>query len=124
MQEIKVRIKELRMQHGLTMAQFAKSIGVSAGNVGDWESEKRPSVPGAQALIAIAQTYNISIDWLLMGVTPAASDKSLYSTYIKPQYAAHPQLFQQLAEQALTMSEDELYTLLHDMQRKKAYRIG
>lgn len=125
MQDIKARIRWLRKQHGLTMAQFAKSIQVSPGNVGDWESEKRPSVPGAQALIQIAKTYDVSIDWLLMGAAsqPAASNQS-YSAYIKPEYAAHPELYQQLTELALTMTEEELLRLIQSIQQHEDYRIG
>lgn len=49
------------------MQQFADKIQVSVGNVGDWESEKRTSVPGASTLVAIANTFNVSLDWLLLG---------------------------------------------------------
>ncbi|RED58012.1 helix-turn-helix domain-containing protein [Cohnella lupini] len=67
MDPIKDRLRHLRRENGLTMAEFASKISVSPGNVGDWESEQRPSIPGAKALIAIAQKFNVSLDWLLLG---------------------------------------------------------
>lgn len=35
-----VLLKELRAKKGMTQAQLAKAIGVSPGNVGDWETGK------------------------------------------------------------------------------------
>lgn len=67
MDGIKQRIKDLRKKHGLTMAEFSARIHVSPGNVGDWESEKRSSTPGTKALIAIAEEFQISLDWLILG---------------------------------------------------------
>ncbi|MEK4146875.1 helix-turn-helix domain-containing protein [Robertmurraya sp. FSL W8-0741] len=61
------RIKFLREKHGLSQAAFAKRIGVSAGNVGDWESEKKKSLPGAKAIYAIAKEFEVTADWLLDG---------------------------------------------------------
>nr|WP_269846502.1 helix-turn-helix transcriptional regulator [Paenibacillus roseus] len=57
----------MRQELGMTMAEFSYEIHVSPGNVGDWESEKRSSTPGTKALVAIAEAYNVSLDWLLLG---------------------------------------------------------
>ena len=35
-----ILLKELRAKKGMTQAQLAKAIGVSPGNVGDWETGK------------------------------------------------------------------------------------
>ena len=61
------RIKLLREKHGLSQAAFGKRIGVSSGNVGDWESEKKKSLPGAKAIYTIAKEFEVSADWLLAG---------------------------------------------------------
>ena len=63
--DIVERIKELRTKTGLSQAKFASLIGVSAGNVGTWESGA--SLPGALALKNIALKLGCSIDWLLTG---------------------------------------------------------
>ncbi|MBB6736006.1 helix-turn-helix domain-containing protein [Cohnella zeiphila] len=67
MHTIKQRLKHIRQASNLSMAEFGEKIGVSAGNVGDWESERRPTVPGARALVSIAETFSVSLDWLLLG---------------------------------------------------------
>lgn len=61
------RIKLLREKHGLSQAAFGRRIGVSSGNVGDWESEKKKSLPGAKAIYTIAKEFQVSADWLLAG---------------------------------------------------------
>ncbi|WP_270171244.1 helix-turn-helix domain-containing protein [Paenibacillus sp. SYP-B4298] len=86
MYSVKKRLRQLRQELGLTMSEFSQQIHVSAGNVGDWESEKRSSTPGAKALIAIANTYNVSLDWLLLGKNvpfPAESKPTSNSTLIE-----------------------------------------
>lgn len=110
MDEIKLRIRKLRKENELTMAEFAKSLGVSAGNVGDWESETRKSVPGASALIAIANTYDVSIDWILLGVEK--EQQTSYSEFIKPEYASDSKLFEQIVESMLRLGKTELYQVL------------
>ncbi|GAB2699381.1 helix-turn-helix domain-containing protein [Paenibacillus thermoaerophilus] len=64
-EEIYRRIEQLIRSQGITQAEFARSIRVSTGNVGDWKRGK--SMPGAGVLIDIAKTYQISLDWLLLG---------------------------------------------------------
>ena len=66
-QQITARIKELRLQHNLSMGKFAEAIHVSAGNVGDWENPNKNSTPTVKALVAIAETFNVSLNWLLLG---------------------------------------------------------
>lgn len=58
-----VLLKELRAQKGLTQGQLAKAIGVSPGNVGDWETGK--SKPGYNALAALTRIFEVSADYLL-----------------------------------------------------------
>lgn len=67
MHEINERVKEIRLKNNLSMAKFADVIGVSPGNVGDWEGGKKKSVPSAAALIAISSSFDVSLDWLMTG---------------------------------------------------------
>lgn len=62
---LKERLKQIREKHGLSQAKFAERIGVSAGNVGDWEVGR--VAPGANALANIAAAFDISLDWLIIG---------------------------------------------------------
>lgn len=56
-------LKELRNRSGITQGQLAKEIGVSPGNVGDWETGK--SKPGYLALASLARFFEVSADYLL-----------------------------------------------------------
>lgn len=58
-----VLLKELRSKKGITQGQLAKKIGVSPGNVGDWETGK--SKPGYSALAALTRIFEVSADYLL-----------------------------------------------------------
>lgn len=63
--DVSDRIKLLRDLAHMSQAKFGQSIGVSAGNVGDWERGR--AKPGADALLALSRHFNISIDWILTG---------------------------------------------------------
>ena len=81
------RIKNLRLKEGLSQAKFAELIGVSPGNVGQWETYN--SLPGAAALKEIAQKLECSSDWILFGIEKSQEEsidmsadvKSLISLY-------------------------------------------
>lgn len=63
--DVPKRLKYLRDTHNMSQAQFAEIIKVSPGNVAAWELGK--VLPGSKALINIAQKFDVSIDWLLLG---------------------------------------------------------
>lgn len=56
-------LKELRLEKRITQPQLAEAIGVSKGNVGDWETGK--SKPGYTALVALAKYFDVTADFLL-----------------------------------------------------------
>ena len=56
-------LKKLRSEKNLTQGQLAKEVGVSPGNVGDWETGK--SKPGYNALASLARIFEVSADYLL-----------------------------------------------------------
>ena len=57
------KLKELRRRDGITQLQAAKHLGVSLGAVGNWESGKR--TPDAEMLVHIADTFGVTVDYLL-----------------------------------------------------------
>lgn len=67
MNEIGKRIKQLREQRGIKAIELAEAIGASQGNISDWENDKKKSTPTAKSLIAIANFFDISLDWLMTG---------------------------------------------------------
>ena len=56
-------LKQLRREKSVTQFQLAEAIGVSPGNVGDWETGK--SRPGYKALVSLSHFFNVSADVLL-----------------------------------------------------------
>ncbi|MEC1178506.1 helix-turn-helix transcriptional regulator [Metasolibacillus meyeri] len=76
MNEIGQRIKDLRKQRNIKAIELANTIGVSQGNISDWESDKKKSTPTSKSLIAIANFFDVSLDWLMTGEdrSPQLSD--------------------------------------------------
>ena len=56
-------LKQLRAKKGVSQLELAKAIGVSNGNVGDWERGR--SKPGYDALIALSRFFEVSAGRLL-----------------------------------------------------------
>ena len=57
------RLQKQRLLRGLSQKQVAVSIGVSPGNVSNYESGER--TPSLEKLIALADLYHCSTDYLL-----------------------------------------------------------
>lgn len=72
--DIGYRVKCIRKENNLNQIQFAKSIGISQGNLS--EIEIGNSNPSAETLISIRTQYNVNLNWLLTGV--AADDGTTY----------------------------------------------
>nr|DAR93069.1 MAG TPA: helix-turn-helix domain protein [Caudoviricetes sp.] len=69
-------LKDLRAKNGYTQGQLAKMLGVSPGNVGDWETGK--SKPGYSALASLARIFEVSADYLLeLDAAPAKKSNDL-----------------------------------------------
>lgn len=64
-EDIRGRIKEIRVKTGLSMKKFAELIGVTDGNISAWESGR--ALPGAIALKSIHEKLGYSVDWILTG---------------------------------------------------------
>ena len=56
-------LKRFRLSLGLSQKRFAESIGVACNAYQIWEYDK--SAPSAKALMNMADTYNVSTDYLL-----------------------------------------------------------
>jgi transcriptional regulator with XRE-family HTH domain len=58
------KLKALRLDRGLTLQQFAESLGYRAhGYISELESGKK--TPTVEFVLSVSQLYNISIDELL-----------------------------------------------------------
>ena len=67
MNDIGHRIKNIRKENNLNQVQFAKSIGISQGNLS--EIELGNSNPSAETLISTRRQYNVNLNWLLTGTS-------------------------------------------------------
>ena len=56
------RIKELRLEHGLTQEQLGKIIGVKHFSV--YSYEKGRACPEMKGLVALADYFEVSMDYL------------------------------------------------------------
>ncbi len=57
------RFKELRKEKNIRQTELAKMLGVKQTAVSKWESGV--AVPGAEKLSALADFYDVSVDYLL-----------------------------------------------------------
>lgn len=69
------RLRRLRKDRDITQGQLAEVIGVVPSAVGKYERIPQ-SYPSVEALIKIADYFNVSIDYLLKGVQAAPSVES------------------------------------------------
>lgn len=72
------RLKKLRSNLGITQKDFAERIGITAAALSSYENNlKNPSIAVAKK---IAETFNISIDWLC-GLSEKEHNSDEVSTY-------------------------------------------
>jgi transcriptional regulator with XRE-family HTH domain len=58
------RIKALRVDSGMTQQELSNKLGISRSTVANWETEATPNPPSLKAL---AQLFNVSVDYILYG---------------------------------------------------------
>lgn len=63
--EIGKKLKNARVQSGMTQENVAEKINVSRQTISNWENEK--SYPDIISVIALSDLYSISLDVLLKG---------------------------------------------------------
>ncbi|MBO5022390.1 MAG: helix-turn-helix transcriptional regulator [Clostridia bacterium] len=57
------RLKELRIEKGLSQAQLAKATGISVRAIGMWEGKQR--TPNIEAIILLAKFFEVTSDYLI-----------------------------------------------------------
>lgn len=63
--EIRKKLKNARIEAGLTQEKAAEKINVSRQTISNWENEK--SYPDIISVIALSDLYSVSLDELLKG---------------------------------------------------------
>lgn len=57
------RIKELRLEHGLTQRELSKILDIKQANISRWEAAK--VVPNVLDAWVLAEYFGVSIDYLI-----------------------------------------------------------
>ncbi len=63
MEKFVERLKELRLERGLSKEQVSKDTGLSRSAISLWEAGKR--VPNAEAVVVLAKYFEVTTDFLL-----------------------------------------------------------
>ena len=63
--EIGKKLKNARVQSGMTQENVAEKINVSRQTISNWENEK--SYPDIISVIKMSECYDVSLDYLLKG---------------------------------------------------------
>ncbi len=71
------RISALRRERGLSQAELARRLGISASAMGMYEQGRRE--PSADTLVALARELQVTTDFLLTGQISAQMDDDAYS---------------------------------------------
>ena len=56
------RLKQLRLEKGLTQIELGKKLGIKRNTYSDWENGK--TEPRFDNLVKLADFFNVSLDWL------------------------------------------------------------
>ena len=75
------RIGTLRRQQGLSQAELAGRLGISASAMGMYEQGRRE--PSADTLVALARELGVTTDFLLTGKVADARDEQTYSRMLR-----------------------------------------
>ena len=63
MAEFKERLKELRLERGLTQTELANKTKISQAGIAKWETGDR--TPNLEYLIVLAKFFGVSADYLI-----------------------------------------------------------
>ncbi|MBQ3235882.1 MAG: helix-turn-helix transcriptional regulator [Clostridia bacterium] len=63
MDKFKDRLKELRIDKGISQLELSQGTGLSQAAIALWENGKR--VPNANVVIVLAKYFNVTADYLL-----------------------------------------------------------
>lgn len=120
MNTIGERLKQLRKDRNITMKELADTTKISKGNLSSYENNKFK--PSADALILIADFFNVSIDWLLKGTSNLN-----YSNIIKTPLPTIKEMIQEYSTTSNTpeFTEDELniITLYRQLSERDQIKI-
>lgn len=63
MKEFAERLRELRVEKGLSQRELAKLLNVSHAAIARWENETH--IPNAETVVTLAKFFSVTTDYLL-----------------------------------------------------------
>lgn len=75
------RIGALRRERGLSQAELAARLGISASAMGMYEQGRRE--PSVDTLVALARELDVTTDYLLTGKPDSRMDEEAYSRMLQ-----------------------------------------
>lgn len=77
---ISERIFERLRQLSMTQKEFAEKTGIQQSTISEWKKNK--TNPASDKILAICKALDVSPEWLLSGVEPAASRGKTQMYYV------------------------------------------
>ena len=77
---ISERIFERLRQLSMTQKDFSASTGIQQSTISEWKKNK--TNPSSDKILAICKALDVSPEWLLSGVDPAASRRKNHEYYV------------------------------------------
>ena len=77
---ISERIFERLRQLSMTQKEFAEETGILQSTISEWKKKK--TNPSSDKILAICKALDVSPEWLLSGVDPAASRGKNHAYYV------------------------------------------
>ena len=85
MQIFSERLKELRLEYGITQKQLAEKLMTHQAVIAEWERENK--TPRTETIIELCKIFDVSTDYLL-----GLDDQPGHITYGQPKATAPPRL--------------------------------
>ena len=74
------RIFERLQQLAMPQKEFAERAGIQQSTISEWK--KKGTNPSSDKILAICRALDVSLEWLLSGVDPAASRVKNHEYYV------------------------------------------
>ena len=84
---LSLQIKALRHRNGWSQAELAGRLHVSSSAIGMYEQGRRE--PSVDTLIALAQVFGVSLDYLLSGQPDTVRDVSALHQMMKQEFTGN-----------------------------------
>lgn len=107
------RIAVLRKKKGLSQAELAEMLNVSDKTVSKWENG---GMPGIDLLPRLAKTFNVTIDYLMLGDMETQANEAEISEQEQDMDDSEKESYVKTKEDFDLLGMDDIYVILSDQQ--------